>query len=51
MKDEIIDKYKQAENALLDFIIRVAQEKTASKQELEILPEVVNSLDHIRRKV
>lgn len=43
MNDEMKDKYKQAENALLDFIIRVAQGKTTSDKEVEVLPEVVKS--------
>lgn len=44
MNDEMKDKYKQAENALLDFIIRVAKGITTSEKEVEVLPEVVNSL-------
>lgn len=43
MNGEMNDKYKQAEKALLDFIIRVAQGKTTSDKEVEALPEVVKS--------
>lgn len=43
MNEETKEKYNQAEDALLDFIIRVAQGKTTSEKEVEVLPEVVKS--------
>lgn len=49
MDNETRDKYKEAEKALLDFVIRVSKGKTASEKEVEALPEVVNILFSFKR--
>lgn len=41
------EQWKQVEEALLKFVLRVSEGKTTSETEIEILPEVVKVLAEI----
>jgi len=41
-------QYEEVVNALVDFVVRVANGKATSETEIAVLPEVVNALSGFR---